>query len=100
MVLMCQKPCQSIIPLPQPLLFNHISTEGQILREDGSRVGERGSEGCEGLLVQLGRVHGVHHPEWECTLVSKNTKMQVGMCVASSCVMCTVGAMRKCMGAV
>src|SRR5467141_3815785 len=29
------KPCQSIIPLPQPLLFNHISTEGQILRADG-----------------------------------------------------------------
>ena len=29
------KPCQSIIPLPQPLLFNHISTEGKILRVDG-----------------------------------------------------------------
>src|SRR5882724_243923 len=29
------KPCQSIIPLPQPLLLNHISTEGKILREDG-----------------------------------------------------------------
>src|SRR5882724_12386429 len=29
------KPCQSIIPLTHPLLFNHISTEGQILRADG-----------------------------------------------------------------
>src|SRR5882724_11169472 len=30
------KPCQSIIPLPQPLLFNHISTEGQTLRVNGT----------------------------------------------------------------